>query len=243
MKKPLIGIGCDVAPVSNEELRERTFLWATYLDAVVRAGGTPLLIPVQATDLERVVDSLDGLILAGGDDLSPDTYGDEPRACGEILDPRRQRNDLALARLARVRSLPLLGICLGSQVMNVAAGGTLVQDIPSQVSGALEHGGGPGRRKQHRVDVEAESILGRVVGTRSIEVNSGHHQSIREVGAGLRVVAMAPDGVIEAVEDSAQAFYLGVQWHPEEMLGEDSADRLFAALIDAARRGVASRVT
>jgi putative glutamine amidotransferase len=243
MKSPLIGIGCDVAPVSSEEPRERVYIWASYLEAVAGAGGAPVLIPFHASDLERVVASLDGLILAGGDDLSPDSYGDEPRACGAILDPRRQRNDLALARMARGRSLPLLGICLGSQVMNVAAGGTLVQDIPSEVEGALEHKGSPGNRKRHVVEVAPESMLASILGTSSVGVNSGHHQSVREVGDGLRVVARSSDGVVEAVEDARHSFYLGVQWHPEEMLGEESAKRLFEAFVGAARRGAAAKLS
>lgn len=241
MNKPLIGIGCDVAPVSNEELRERIFIWATYLDAIVRAGGTPLLVPVHARELEGVVDALDGIILAGGDDIAPEVYGDEPRACGELLDPRRQRNELALARLARERDLPLLGICLGCQVVNVAAGGTLVQDIPSEVEGALEHRGGPGKRQRHVVAVRDGSRLASILGTRSVDVNSGHHQSILEEGEGLEVVARTPDGVIEAIEDPRHAFYVGVQWHPEEMIGEESARLLFAALVDAASRRAAAR--
>ena len=241
MNKPLIGIGCDVAPVSNEELRERIFIWATYLDAIVGAGGTPLMIPVHARELDRVVDALDGLVLAGGDDIAPDAYGDEPRACGDLLDPRRQRNDLALARLARERGLPLLGICLGSQVINVAAGGTLVQDIPSECEDALEHRGGPGKRQRHVVEVDPESMLASIVGTTSVDVNSGHHQSILEAGDGLAVVARSRDGVVEAVEDPRHPFYVGVQWHPEEMLGEASARRLFEALVEAAAGRAASK--
>ncbi len=241
MKTPLIGIGCDVAPVSEGERRERTFSYSTYLEAIVRAGGTPLLIPFQATDLDRVVEAIDGMILSGGDDLSPDAYGDEPRACGELLDPRRQQNDLALARLARERSIPLLGICLGCQVMNVAAGGTLVQDIPSEVSGALEHKGGTGNRKHHEVQIDSESLLASTLGVTSVVVNSGHHQSIREPGQGLEVVATAKDGVIEAIEDVRHPFYIGVQWHPEEMTGELAADPLFVALIEAARRHESSK--
>lgn len=241
MARPLIGISCDVAPVSNAELRERVFIWATYLDAIVKAGGTPLLVPVHADDLERVVASIDGLILAGGDDISPDAYGDAPRACGDLLDPRRQRNDLRLAAFSRERSLPLLGICLGSQVMNVAAGGTLFQDIPSECKDPLEHRGSPGKRRRHVVEIEPESTLSSILRTNSVEVNSGHHQSVREPGAGLRVVARSLDGVVEAVEDPRHPFYVGVQWHPEEMLGEDSADRLFSALIEASHRRLESR--
>jgi putative glutamine amidotransferase len=241
MDKPLIGIGCDVAPVSNEELRERVFIWATYLDAIVDAGGTPLLVPVHASELERVVDVLDGLVLAGGDDIAPEVYGDDPRACGELLDPRRQRNDMTLARLARDKALPLLGICLGCQVINVAAGGTLVQDIPSECPGALEHRGGPGKRRRHVVEIDPESMLASIVGSPTVDVNSGHHQSILQTGEGIRIVARTTDGVVEAVEDPSHPFYLGVQWHPEEMIDEDSARRLFEALIGAAARRAAAR--
>lgn len=241
MAKPLIGIGCDVAPVSSDEVRERGYVYATYLEAIARAGGTPILLPVQASDLSHVVAMLDGLVLAGGDDIDPAAYGEENRACGVLLDARRQRNDLELARLARTHELPLLGICLGAQLMNVATGGTLVQDIPSECSGALEHRGGAGKRRRHVIDVEHGSRLASVLRTTSVDVNSGHHQSVREPGEGLRVVARTADGVVEAVEDASHPFYFGVQWHPEDMAGEESAELLFAAFLEAARRRGASR--
>jgi len=234
MKNPLIGIGCDVAPFSKDQRRERVYVFGTYPDAIARAGGMPLLVPTYADDLDSVIASVDAIVLAGGDDVSPDAYGEENVACGELLDPRRQQNELALARLARERGRPLLGICLGSQMMNVAAGGTLVQDVPSQVPGALEHRGGPGNRKRHLVDIAGGSKLAAILGGSPVDVNSGHHQAVRDAGRGLEIVARSHDGIVEAVEDPRHPFYVGVQWHPEEMLGEASADRLFAALVEAA---------
>jgi putative glutamine amidotransferase len=234
MRRPLIAIGCDIAPISATERRERVYIWSPYLDAIARAGGTPLLVPFQAADLESIVESVDGLVLAGGDDVAPDTYGEQNVACGELLDSRRQAVDLALARLARERSIPILGICLGSQILNVAAGGTLVQDIPSQVPGALEHRGNTGNRKRHVVEVARGSRLAAILGETSVNVNSGHHQAVRDVGHGLSVVAKSSDGIVEAIEDPLLPFHVGVQWHPEEMLEEVSADRLFAALVEAA---------
>jgi putative glutamine amidotransferase len=159
---------------------------------------------------------------------------DRRRPPGELPAGGRLGVDLALARLARERSIPILGICLGSQILNVAAGGTLVQDIPSQVPGALEHRGNTGNRKRHVVEVARGSRLAAILGETSVNVNSGHHQAVRDVGHGLSVVAKSSDGIVEAIEDPLLPFHVGVQWHPEEMLEEVSADRLFAALVEAA---------
>lgn len=233
--RPIIGIGCDIEPSPHGEGREMMYAYGTYLDAIELAGATPLILPPFAEAIDRILPVLDGVILAGGDDLDPATYGEDNVACGGLLDPRRQGHDLALARAARERGIPTLGICLGAQLINVAAGGSLVQDIPSAVGGAMRHSGRTGTRQRHVVAIEPGSRLAAIVGGTSIDVNSGHHQSVKLPGDGLSVVARSDDGVVEAVEDSAHPFFVGVQWHPEEMLAEDSAQRLFRALGDAAR--------
>ena len=148
------------------------------------------------------------------------------------MDPRRQENELSLARVARERGIPTLGICLGVQVMNVAAGGTLIQHIESDIDHASE----PSDRHRHEVAIDGGTRLARILGERELEVNSSHHQAIKEIGDGLRVTAHAPDGIVEGLEDPRHPFYVGVQWHPEDMAREESASALFGAFVDAARK-------
>jgi gamma-glutamyl-gamma-aminobutyrate hydrolase PuuD len=230
MTKPLIGIGSDVYIHKGE--RDRAFVFTTYVDALRRAGAVPVLIPPQPENAADVVEDLDGLLLAGGDDCDPAAYGEERHPTVEPMDPRRQENDLSLARAARERGIPTLGICLGVQVMNVAAGGTLIQHIESDIDHASE----PSDRHRHEVSIDATTRLGSILGQRELDVNSSHHQAIKEVGQGLRVTAHAPDGIVEGLEDPRHPFYLGVQWHPEDMNGEDSAGAIFGAFVDAARK-------
>jgi putative glutamine amidotransferase len=213
----------------------------TYVEAVKAAGAIPLLIPPQSDALREVLERLDGVILAGGDDCDPRVYGAEPHPSVEPMDARRQSNDLALARLSRELAVPTLGICLGLQVMNVAAGGSLIQDIASQVDTDIRHASEPEDRHRHDVIVERATRLGAILPKHEIEVNSSHHQAVDRVGQGLRVTAHAADGVVEGLEDPDHPFYVGVQWHPEDMAGEESAAALWAAFIEAARRRAAGR--
>ena len=232
--KPIIGIGSDVQ--SPEGQRERAFAYLTYAEAVRRAGAVPVVIPPQPENAADVLDALDGLLLAGGFDCDPAAYGQERHPTVETMDPRRQENDLALAHAAREKGVPTFGICLGMQVMNVDAGGTLIQDIDSQHDTEIQHASIPEDRARHDVIVEQGTRLAQYVPALEVNVNSSHHQAVAEVGQGLRVTAHAPDGIVEGVEDPRHPFYLGVQWHPEDMTGEGSATSLFAAFIDAARR-------
>jgi putative glutamine amidotransferase len=233
MTKPLIGIGSDVNVTPGK--RDRAFAYTTYVDSLRRAGAVPVVIPPQPENARELIDSLDGLLLAGGDDCDPAVYGEERHPSVEPMDVRRQANDLSLAKLARDRGIPTLGICLGVQVMNVAAGGTLIQDIESQHETEIEHVSEPEDRARHDVHIESDTRLAKILGTREINVNSSHHQAIRGVGDGLRVTASAPDGIIEGLEDPQHPFYVGVQWHPEDMPGEDSARRIFGAFVEAAK--------
>src|SRR5229473_935591 len=233
MHKPLIGIGSDVAQKDGQ--RDRAFVYTTYIEALKRAGAAPVLIPPQPENAADIIEGLDGILLAGGDDCDPSEYGEEMHPSCEPMDPRRQKNDVGLARLARQRGVPTLGICLGVQVMNVAGGGTLIQDIGSAVGTDIDHASEPSDRHRHNVLIEATTRLGRILGARALNVNSSHHQSVGRVADGLRVTAQAPDGVVEALEDPSLPFYLGVQWHPEDMPGEASATAIFGAFVDAAR--------
>jgi putative glutamine amidotransferase len=234
MHKPLIGIGSDVLKKNGE--RDRAFVFTTYIESLKRAGAVPVLIPPQPENAAEVLDSLDGLLLAGGDDCDPAEYGEEKHPSCEPMDPRRQTNDVGLARLARERGVPTLGICLGVQVMNVAAGGTLIQDIDSTIETGIDHVSEPSDRNRHDVHIDAATKLGGIVGARELNVNSSHHQAVGRVADGLRVTAQAPDGVVEGLEDPSHPFYVGVQWHPEDMPDEDSATAIFGAFVEAARK-------
>ena len=235
MNKPIIGIGADVQVTPGE--RDRAFVYLTYAEAVRRAGAIPVLVPPQPENAAGLMATLDGFLLAGGDDCDPAAYGEERHpTVTDPMDARRQENDLALAEAARRHNVPTLGICLGLQVMNVAAGGTLIQDIDSQHDTEIEHASIPEDRARHDVIVEQGTQLASVLPAGEYNVNSSHHQAIRKVGEGLRVTAHAPDGIVEGLEDPRHPFYLGVQWHPEDMTGETSASELFAAFIEAARQ-------
>jgi putative glutamine amidotransferase len=239
MAAPLIGI---TTSVTVDKVPERAYVNATYIRAVQAAGGIPLLLTphftpeVQAALWQR----LDGLVLTGGGDIEPARFGEARHPAVDDVSPARDELEIALTQRAVADEVPLFAICRGVQVLNVALGGTLVQDLPSEWPNALAHSQkAPRHEPSHAVKVMGEGTrLGRVLGALEIEVNSMHHQAIKRLGEGLREVAWAPDGVIEGVEMPGETrFVLGVQWHPEELVGHDQAARnLFAAIVDAARR-------
>ncbi|HEX6088125.1 MAG TPA: gamma-glutamyl-gamma-aminobutyrate hydrolase family protein [Thermoanaerobaculia bacterium] len=239
MIKPIIGIGSDIQ--SPKGKRELSFAYMTYCEAVRRAGAIPLVIPPQPENAEELLSRLDGVLLAGGFDCDPAVYGEECHPSCERMDTRRQENDLALAAAARRHNVPTLGVCLGLQVMNVAAAGTLIQDIESQHDTEIRHASIPEDRARHDVIIEQGTHLAGMLPATELNVNSSHHQAVKTLGQGLRVTAHAPDGIIEGVEDPRHPFYLGVQWHPEDMTGEESASSLFGAFIEAARQHAQQR--
>lgn len=234
MAKPLIGIGSDVGATPPAR-REHAFSYTTYVEALRRAGAIPVIIPPQPENAVDVIDSLDGILLAGGEDCDPAVYGEEAHETVQPMDRRRQENDLSLARMARERNIPTLGICLGMQMMNVAGGGTLIQDIDSAVDTSIRHVSSPDDRARHGVTVDPGTELATLIGSGEFSVNSSHHQAVGRVGDGLRVTAKSPDGIVEAIEDPQHPFYVGVQWHPEDMPGEEAATRMFDAFVGAAR--------
>ncbi len=213
----------------------------TYVQAVELGGGAPVVIPPHQEEakLRAIFEHLNGLLLSGGGDILPAQFGEEDSGLLWLVDERRDRTELALAQWALAEGLPLLAICRGIQVLNVAAGGTLIQDIPTQVPNALPHSTVAGRPKSsvvHTVEVAATSRLAALVGAGELGVNSSHHQAVKVVGAGLVVTARAPDGIIEGLEAPAHPFCVGVQWHPEAMVESHPVmRRLFEALAEAAQ--------
>jgi len=208
-----------------------------YVRAVEEAGGRPLLVPPSENGIEETLDALDGIIFSGGGDLDPDMYGAEAHPETKEVSPERDSAELALLQAALGRDMPVLAVCRGSQVLNVARGGDLVQHLP-EIVGHDRHRHEHASMADHEVTVEGESKLGTILGERA-PVKSSHHQGFGRLGEGLRESAWAEDGTVEALEDPSHRFALGVLWHPEE--GEDFA--LFKALVEEAGEYRATRRT
>ncbi len=205
----------------------------SYVRALIGAGMAPMLIPpMDEAALEAVCARLDGLLLSGGEDVDPSRYGEERLPVCEPSDPQRDAMELALTRMALEHDLPTFGICRGIQTLNVALGGTLYQDLETQRPESHPHAMGhlPRTTLTHEVVVERDSRLAEILGVERLGVNSLHHQAVRELGAGARVVAWADDGVVEGMDLPGRSFVLAVQYHPEELYETDELSRkLFAA--------------
>ncbi len=218
-----------------------------YRQAVLHAGGEVRVLEI-GTPTDAALQGIQGLLLTGGEDVDPARYGEAPHPTVE-LNPERDAFEIGLVEAARAADLPILAICRGIQVLNVALGGSLIQDIPSQVPGSLEHRlAVPAHQSSelaHEVWVDKDTLLSRLLRERlndsdSCEVNSRHHQAIKTVAPGLRVSATAPDGIIEAVEDPSLTFCLGVQWHPENFFRTGEFRALFEGFIEEATAVTAS---
>jgi putative glutamine amidotransferase len=214
-----------------------------YKQAVLHVGGEVKLIDSSMTVADALAGA-GGLLLTGGDDVSPSHYGESPHGTTTGAESGRDDFEMELVREARARSMPILAICRGIQVLNVACGGTLVQDIPSQLPGAQEHSFPVPPNESyllaHEVWLEKDALLSKLMRERlaeadTCEVNSRHHQAVKDVAKGFRVSATAPDGVIEAIEDPGMRFCLGVQWHPENFFRTGEFRPLFEGFIDAAQ--------
>lgn len=234
---PLIGLTTTLpTSKSSGPLADRI---QAYVRAVERAGGLPLLVPygLDSVTQRALYERVDGLLLTGGGDVSPLHYGQAAIDQLHSLDAARDETELQLARWAANEGKPLLAICRGLQVVNVAAGGTLFQDLPSQRPGPIRHDSAeqPSEQPVHPVTVAEGSALAACLGATLLQVNSAHHQAIDQPGAGLRLTAHAPDGVIEGAELEGHVFFLGVQWHPERLPAGDRSAALFTGLTAAAR--------
>ncbi|MFL5954551.1 MAG: gamma-glutamyl-gamma-aminobutyrate hydrolase family protein [Gaiellaceae bacterium] len=235
MGKPVVGITTYLTPAAWGAWNlEAALVPASYVRAVERAAGVPLLVPPGAA-YEETLDRLDGLIFSGGSDVDPELYGAAPHDETVGIFRERDEFELGLMRAALDRDLPLLAICRGSQVLNVALGGDLEQHVPDRVHTDV-HKEKPGVFAEHDVDVLPDTRLGSILGARA-DVKSHHHQGYGALGTGLREAARAPDGTVEALEDPARRFTVGILWHPEE--GEDGA--LFEALVREAATYRATR--
>jgi putative glutamine amidotransferase len=245
MTRPVIGItSSQLVESASHGTFTRHSITKDYSDAVLATGGVPIILPFYVDTAEDVFALVDGIILSGGSDLDPALFG-ETDLHPETYDiiPERDESELGLARLAIERDKPLLGICRGIQVMNVALGGSLYQDVPSQFSDAVAH------RQQkreitpdepgHTVAAAAGSALERIYGSNLVLVNSFHHQAVKDVAPGMVATGWSEDGLIEAIEYPGSSFAIGVQWHPELMF-KKSREHLapFAALVKASRKPV-----
>jgi putative glutamine amidotransferase len=242
---PLIGITPDTVAGLSEASRNRAepllVLQQRYARAIQEAGGVPLILPIVASEAarRRIADAVDGILVSGGNfDIHPKRYGEEPiKALGQIKEERTEF-ELALISLALERDLPLLGVCGGAQAINVVLGGSLYQDLQSQLASALEHQRGALKDQGgHRVRIHEGTRLKRIVGRKELVVNTTHHQAVKKLGRGLVANATAEDGVIEGLESERHPFVVGVQWHPEFLIHRDACQRkIFSALVSACKK-------
>ena len=211
----------------------------SYSDALIKAGATPVLMPVilPLTQLDAMLDRLDGIILTGGGDIDPQLYHGQAHEKVYDVDPQRDRIEITLARRVIERQKPFVAICRGFQVLNVALGGALYSHIADQMEGAIEHSAFPQHPTDfpaHDVEINPDSKLSNILGKTQLKVNSLHHQGVSQVGKGLTVTATAADGLVEGVEVQGHPFGVAVQWHPEWMPESKEMQALFTAFVQAA---------
>lgn len=242
--RPLIGV--TTSEVRRSETLRQTpegdppqhemALGLKYLRAIEAAGGLPVVLPpLRGDSIEPLIEHLTGICLSGGPDLGPESYGEERHPELGPTEDDIDRFEIALAKFAWKRGLPLFAICRGAQALNVARGGTLVQHLPDLEKSSIAHRqDAAGEEPTHEIEIEAGSVLAKVMGTTSARVNSFHHQAVRRLGRGLRIVARSGDGVIEGIEAPGRGYTLGVQWHAECLAERPEQAALFEGLVEAA---------
>jgi putative glutamine amidotransferase len=228
---PVIGVTTQISEKKVHVNRD-------YMQAIMEAGGIPIAIPFLSnnTALQQLVHACDGLLLSGGEDLDPQMYGEDPHPALDVIVPERDDLEMRVLRLFLEQDKPIFAICRGCQILNVAMGGDLYQDLPSQKSSDVNHNQkAPRDYPYHSIAIKQESLLFRVLQAEKIRVNTYHHQAAKQVKAPLVVSAVAADGVIEAIESTLHTYVLGVQWHPEGMAisHDPHAKRLFSVFIEA----------
>lgn len=235
--KPVIGV--------TSKIREEEYtVGSDNITSILMAGGIPVILPSSGenTEIDQILGRIDGLYMTGGEDVVPAYYGEEPHPLLGTVSPSRDQFEIAIARKALETGKPILGVCRGCQVMNVAAGGTLYQDIHSQMAGnLLQHAQkSPKGHGSHEVKVTKFSLLYRLTGEEKLLVNSRHHQAVRQAAPSFHISGQANDGIIEAIERSDHPFALGVQWHPENMAARHDLHslKLYQGFIDACRENM-----
>jgi len=232
--RPLIGI----SSYGRAGTRQTFSVPCEYVDVIRKVGGVPMIIPPIEEEVPEALEPLSALVLSGGGDVDPVHYGGIRHEAVYGVSEERDRFELALARAALERRLPILCVCRGMQLLNVALGGNLVEHIPDHYGDEVQHRHQEHMPCTHAVRVEQDSRLADILGATDLDVRSWHHQSVGKLGAGLRAVAWSPDGVIEAVESSDHRFLVGVQWHPEmDALGDGRQRRIFEALVTSSANG------
>lgn len=236
--KPVIGVTC------SYDLPKGYFrINKAYIEAIEKAGGLPVILPsISPSHVDEILSIVDGILLSGGVDVDPYLYGEKPITSIGKIDPARDLFEIALTNSAIRREIPILAICRGIQVLNVAAGGTLYQDIQTQIPNAIKHKwftseglDVPPDYPTHIVKIKSGSRLHRIFGREILRVNSFHHQSVKDVGRRFVATAWAEDGVIEAIEYIGESFILGVQWHPEWMINSEMI-KLFEEFVKEASK-------
>lgn len=243
MNLPLIGITSDLdLGISTQSIspgRSYFFICRNYLTAVEKVGGMPLLLPVymEKERVEKILDIISGLIISGGGDLDPSFYNEEPDIHLGPINPERNSYEVMITQLSLERDLPILGICGGMQTINVVCGGSLFQDIYSQIPNVISHRQrAPRWCAYHSVNIDSSSKLYQIFKAEQIKVNSRHHQAVKTLGKNLKISATSQDNVIEAIESTVHKFVIGVQWHPEDMYERDVfAKSLFQAFVKLCR--------
>jgi len=244
MPRPLIGVATQTLPGKLGELPDCWIMGQRYVDTLRAAGAVPMLLPLLPHDpdtMRELFNRLDGVFLTGGVDVDPSRYGEDKHPMCGTTDHARDAIELMLLDYALGKKLPVLAVCRGIQILNVCRGGTLYQDVTAQVPAAMKHDYFPTATQPsrsylaHEISVNPETRLGKILGERSVPVNSMHHQAIKDLANGLRPSAYAPDGIIEAVEGTNGQYLIGVQWHPEELAStQPGMSRLFTSFVEAA---------
>lgn len=232
--KPIIGINCDY----EGDTKSHSFVYRDYVDAIIMAGGIPFLLPLikNRDDVKCLLERMDGLLLTGGDDVPPARYGEERREKTYCVHADKDVFDNLLLQLALEKQKPILALCYGAQLINVAYGGSLIQDVPSEVKTAISHKPAKGEKCSHSVSIEKNTLLHKIIGADALDTNSAHHQAVKRLGKGLKATARASDGIIEAFECEGYPFLVAVQWHPERLTIDTRHAALFKALVGASSR-------
>jgi putative glutamine amidotransferase len=244
MPRPLIGVATQTLPPIEGERPPCWIMGQRYIEALRATGAAPILLPLLTHDpdaMRDIFDRLDGVFLTGGVDVDPSRYGENKHPLCGTTDPDRDAIELMLLKHAMDHHLPVLAVCRGIQILNVACGGTLYQDVSAQVPAAMKHDyfptpANPSRTYlAHDITVTPGSLLADILGETVVSVNSMHHQAIKDLAAGLKPTAFAPDGIIEAVEGTNGQYLIAVQWHPEELAdSQPGMRRLFSSFVEAA---------